>query len=102
MKEQLIQSKLISELEKLGAYVVKVIAASRKGVPDLLVCHKGRFIGIEVKHEASKNRVTPLQALNLQRISKAGGASFVVYNEETINHVVRMLKGENDGLVCKL
>ena len=52
--EKVIQSKIKSYLETRGAYVVKVIQASKSGVPDLLVCYKRLFIGIEVKRPSTK------------------------------------------------
>jgi len=49
MKEQDYQKKIINYLEKNGAYVVKISVASKKGVPDIIACYRGRFLGIEVK-----------------------------------------------------
>jgi len=41
------------------------------GIPDLLCCVDGLFIGIEVKRPGKK--ATPAQALIIDRIRKAGG-----------------------------
>lgn len=80
MAEQQIQAKFIKHLEERGAYVVKVIAASKKGVPDLLVCYKGRFIGIEVKAFGKLSTVSPLQEYNLSKIQDCGGTSLACDN----------------------
>lgn len=89
MLEQKVQARLIKELRGLGAYVVKVESASKKGVPDLLVCYKGRFYGIEVKQPGKERNTSPLQEYNLELIRKAGGTAFVASDIQTI------LKGLN-------
>ena len=45
------------------------------GVPDILACHKGRFIGIELK--APNGKVSDQQTEFLKRINDAGGIGFV-------------------------
>jgi len=58
------------------------------GVPDFLVCSKGKFIGIEAK--AGKGKTTALQDMNLDKIRKAGGIA-VVINEDNINQLKELL-----------
>ena len=48
----------------------------KAGVPDIVGCYKGAFFGIECK--AKKNKLTELQATNLQAIRDAGGFAFVI------------------------
>ena len=73
MKEQDWQKKLVVKLEARGAYVVKIVAASKKGVPDILACYRGFFLGIEVKTPTTRSNVSKLQEYNLRQIDKAGG-----------------------------
>jgi len=80
--EQLIQGKILRELRARGIYVVKVISASRNGVPDLLVCFNGRFIGIEVK--TPNGNASRLQKLNLSWIEDSGGNAFVARSWEDV------------------
>lgn len=47
----------------------------RAGVPDIVACHNGKFIGIECK--AGKGKVTALQERELDAIDAAGGFTFV-------------------------
>lgn len=84
MTEQQIQTKIIKYLESQGAYVVKVISASKSGVPDILACKDGRFYGIEVKTPKTKTNTSKLQDYNLQKIKDAGGISFVAWDLETL------------------
>ena len=84
MKEQDIQKKIIAYLEELGAYVVKVVSATKAGVPDLLVCYEGKFIAIEVKKPETRNNVSALQSYNLSKIENAGGYSLVAWSVEMV------------------
>jgi len=73
MTEQDLQTKLIEFLHAKGCYVVKVISASKRGVPDLIACHRGFFIGIECKAPDKPAEPDKLQEYNFERIAEAGG-----------------------------
>jgi Holliday junction resolvase len=60
----------------------------RSGVPDIIACYKGRFIGIECK--AGKGKTTALQDLNITQIRKNQGLAIVV-NEGNIDELVQLL-----------
>lgn len=84
MTEQQIQKKIITYLEKEGCYVVKVMSASKSGVPDILGCYEGVFFGIEVKTPTTSNNVSKLQEYNLDKIIESGGHSLVAWNVEQV------------------
>ena len=46
-----------------------------KGVSDVIGCHNGQFIAIEIK--SGKGRVTPYQQRFIDRVNDAGGLAFV-------------------------
>jgi pantoate kinase len=52
------------------------------GVPDFLICHKGRFIAVEAK--AGTNKPTALQELHLEKIRARGGIALVI-NETNLD-----------------
>jgi Holliday junction resolvase len=60
----------------------------RSGVPDIVACYNGHFIGIECK--AGKNTTTALQDRELDKIGKAGGYPLII-NEENTEAVRRVL-----------
>lgn len=60
----------------------------RSGVPDIIACHQGRFIGIECK--AGDNAPTALQERELQRIRDGGGYALWV-NEKNVADVHKLL-----------
>lgn len=88
MREKNIENKIKAYLKSIGAYYVKYFgnSYSQVGVPDLLVCYKGHFIGIEVKNETGKT--SPLQDINIKRINEAGGISFVARSVEDVKVVL--------------
>jgi hypothetical protein len=69
-------------LDELQAYYVMPVTGGygTQGAPDFLVCHRGKFIGIETK--AGRGKTTALQDMNLQRIRTAGGVALVVYETD--------------------
>lgn len=87
--EQNIQSCITKYLLSEGAYVVNVVTASKKGVSDLLVCYKGRFIALEIKTHRTRNNVSPVQRYNLEWVEKAGGIAAVVYDVEQVKVLLR-------------
>lgn len=54
----------------------------RSGVPDIVVCAWGRFVGIECK--GAQGKTTALQDRELNKINDAGGLSMVVYGMEEV------------------
>lgn len=98
LSEQKIQTKIQKFLEQKGAYIVKVINASKKGIPDLLVCYRGQFIGIEVKKPTTLHTLKDLQEYNLKQIVKAGGHRCVATSTEEVEILLRRI----DGILSKM
>lgn len=57
----------------LDLYVVKIQQVSVRGIPDLIICYKGKFVAWELKVPPNKLKAGSLQEHNLNLISKAGG-----------------------------
>lgn len=89
MREKNIENKIKSYLKSKGAYYVKYFGNqfSQVGVPDILACYKGYFVGIEVKNE--KGKTSALQDINLEQIKRAGGFSLVA---RSVEDVAKMLE----------
>jgi hypothetical protein len=71
------------------------------GIPDIVACIKGRFIGIEAK--AGKGKPTALQEKNLSQIMNAGGIALLV-NEHGIKDLELLLEAgfPNAGVLFDL
>ena len=57
-------------------YVVKIQQVALRGVPDMLICYKGKFFAWELKTDTGKP--TDLQNYVISKIKKAGGVARVV------------------------
>ena len=82
-REKVFENKLKKYLKSKGAWVLKYWGGSvytQAGVPDLLVCYKGKFIGIEVKAETG--HASELQLNTIEQIKKAGGIAFVLFPKD--------------------
>ena len=65
------------------------------GIPDIIVCHKGRFIALEAK--VGRNTPTKLQAATIDQNRKAGGTAVVVYSVEDVQAVISKKEALYDG-----
>ena len=94
--EAKVKAKVVKLLKEAGVYYfyASTHGFGRSGVPDLVCCMGGRFIGIECK--AGKNKPTPLQEKEMAAIRAAGGTTLVV-NEDNINDVKELLNESGRG-----
>lgn len=79
--EKQFESEVKGWLKDHGAWFLKTWSngVQRAGVPDILVCYKGRFIALELKTKSG--RVSELQKYEIERIRKAGGHAVVLRDE---------------------
>ena len=76
--EGAVKDKVKLILASLGAYYVmpQTGGFGNSGIPDILCCLNGRFVGIECK--ANGGKVTRLQQSHLDEIEMRGGVALVV------------------------
>jgi Holliday junction resolvase len=84
LTEKQIENKIKRLLADRGAYYFKHFGCkfSKAGVPDLVCCLNGRFIGIEVKRPDGK--LSEIQKINLEQIERAGGIALVARSVEEV------------------
>ncbi len=89
--EKKVKDKVVAQLKALGAYYFYPVTGGygASGVPDIIVCYKGRFFGLECK--ANGNKPTALQRLNIDKINDAGGIALVI-DEHNMNEVKTILE----------
>jgi Holliday junction resolvase len=89
--EKKVKAKVKSILDKVGAYYCMPATGGygASGIPDIIACYKGLFLGIECK--ANGNKATALQTKHLTLIKQAGGFS-VVIDEHNIGTLEPTLK----------
>lgn len=86
------QVKKILDAHKVYHFSPPGMGLGRAGIPDIIACFNGRFIGIECK--AGKGQPTPLQSRELGRIDLAGGKTFVI-RETNMNDIVEFIWANN-------
>lgn len=76
MREKQLQDACVEYLELRDIYhvVTHGNAFERRGRPDIYLCYKGKFVGIELKKGAG-DKPTPLQLKHLREITASGGVS---------------------------
>lgn len=97
--EKNFENKIKKYLEENGGWFVKYFANrnTKSGIPDILACINGVFVGVEVKAENGKP--SPLQLWHQQKIREAGGISIILYPDQ-FDEFVRLidaLKHGNNG-----
>ena len=86
-EETKLQRKIQDYLESLGAYHFKVHGSAymKSGIPDIISCYKGFFIGIECK--VGKNKPSKLQEEHRDMILAAGGIHILAYKLEDVKKI---------------
>jgi len=93
--EEAIVKKIRKALQgSVGGFWFKVHGGpfQMAGLPDLLGCVQGRFIGIEVKRPSRMTNVSPIQQRMIQKINLNGGLAIVSCDPDTaVEEVTRFL-----------
>ena len=101
--EKNFENQIKGFLKKEGCWFIKYWGGgefTKAGIPDILVCCKGVFIGLEVK--APRGIPSALQIRSLKHIHDAGGVSVLLYPEDfhmfelLVNHIQ---SGNHSGLI---
>ena len=100
--EKAFEKKVKDFLKDFDCWTLKTWSngTQRSGVPDLLVCCNGVFLGVELK--AENGRPSELQKWNIKQIRKAGGIGIILYPSqfEEFQAMVNLLCA-NDIDYCK-
>lgn len=81
--EKNFENRVKKYLKDQGCWYVKYWAGgefTKAGIPDLLVCCNGYFLGVELK--GPKGRPSELQLWNIKQIKNAGGIALVLYPKD--------------------
>lgn len=92
-KEQDIQTSIINYIKSIGGLPIKqnqIGIYAQAGVPDIICCYCGVFIGIEVKRPGQKPK--PIQMAFLDAINKAGGIGFWADNLDIVKEELGKIK----------
>lgn len=93
MKEHLIKRGAYAEIIWGGGF-------QASGIPDILACYKGRFLGLEVKLEY--NKPSKIQEVKLEMINRSGGVGRVVRSVDEVEEVLAMIDKEEESKLRRL
>lgn len=65
-----------------------------QGLPDLIICYRGRFVGAEAKQPGEKPSRKQIQILD--EIEEAGGKTIVFTTVRDVERLLRMIDQEVD------
>lgn len=86
------QHSIITNLERAGAWVVKIhqTGRGRRGLPDIVACYRGVFLAIEVKQPgASTNQARRQHQLTeLHAVRAAGGISVIATSYDDVQPIL--------------
>lgn len=93
--EKRVKDKVVGILKAEGVYYFfpATHGYGRSGVPDIIACVSGHFLGIECK--AGKNKPTALQIREIEGIRASGGVAIVANEEnwDSVRELIRKLRG---------
>ena len=80
-EEKNFENKVKKYLSSIDAYYFKVWGGGyqQAGIPDVICCKNGIFIGIELK--STNGKATELQKYNIKQINKSGGIGIILFPE---------------------
>lgn len=89
MKEGTLVAKIKKYLIRNGAYCENIWGGGFQaaGIPDIIACYKGVFLGIEVKLDY--NKPSEIQKAKLKLINNAGGIGIVAYGIDDVAEVLK-------------
>jgi penicillin-binding protein-related factor A (putative recombinase) len=89
-----IQTNILNYLKAKGAYPVNIHGDEhqKKGVPDILVCYKGKFIAFECKQ--ADGNLSKIQRVHLRQIQKAGGIGEAVRSLKRVIEIIECVEAD--------
>lgn len=90
MKEKTITNQILKYLKSLSecfAFKEHGGLYGTSGIPDIIVCYKGKFVAFEVKNE--KGKLSKLQEITIAKIQKAKDMAFKVTNLEEVEEILK-------------
>jgi hypothetical protein len=98
-RESALSRKIMTAIRAEGHFCFKVHGSEymMAGLPDIIVCADGKFIGLETKHPETRGNVSPRQVIVHQQIENAGGTAQVVCSPAEAIAVIKQCISTIDG-----
>lgn len=84
----------MTALRARGVFCFKVHGSANMmaGLPDIIACVEGKFVGFEVKHEETRSNVSARQVFVHEQIVRAKGSAFVVCSVDETMTIVDVIR----------
>ena len=88
--EKNIQKEILNFLNINGIFAFKVSGGmfQKSGISDIIACHCGKFVAIEVKRPGGK--VSPLQEDFCQKVHYHGGQAIIAYSLDDVKKALKL------------
>lgn len=98
MKEADLSKKMALLIRTRGGWARKIAGGpSQAGLPDIIACYRGYFIGLETKLPGKENNVTVLQQKTLDMMRDAHGITAVVTAVQQVGRLLDRIDKASDG-----
>lgn len=85
------QKDVIAYLKKNKIWHYRTQMGSNSGLPDIIACYRGMFVGIELKREDGKGKPTEQQLKVQDDIEDAGGTGLIISSIEELHKALDKL-----------
>ena len=83
------EKTIVDSIKQYLSSVPNLFYWKEPGIPDIIVCYKGKFIAFECKRPGGKP--TLLQKITLNKIEKAKGIAKIVTSVEQVKEVIEKI-----------
>ncbi len=90
MKESQIEKYITKKVTAIGGMCFKFVSPGKAGVPDRLICHKGKAFFVELKAPTGKPR--PIQKAVTEQIRATGMKVFCIRKRSQVDDLVKVLQ----------
>lgn len=92
-------SEIRRECIKRGAFAFKIHGGPTMmaGLPDLVICYRGQFIGMEIKVPDPSSQPSVIQRRRIKEIREAGGRAYVVRSVASAVRILAKVDAALDG-----
>lgn len=94
--ESKLSRNIIDALLKQGIFAFKIHGGPSMvaGLPDIIACVEGRFVGFETKMPAKRDNVSEIQKLRHEQLRQSGAVVEVVCGVKEALSIVTRVRGE--------
>lgn len=89
-KEASLRTAIVKKLSNYSGFwfVTHADKYGTGGLPDIIGCYQGKFVGLEVKLPGKEHTLTERQSRRLAQINKAGGIGAMVTSVDQAANIV--------------